>query len=291
MPIEHKPDENKYFIDAESATEMARLINQDRLFTENMGGLFPERNDVYNMHDILDIACGPGGWVIDVATAFPEIRAVGIDISNTMIEYARARAWSKGINNATFLVMDALGPLEFADDSFDMVNARSIFGFMPTTAWPGLIQECMRVTRPGGIIRLTEFDTYGTTNSPAVEKINEVGLRAFKLAGRSFSPDGRSLGITPMLRRFLRDAGCINIQGKAHAFDFSMGTEAHEAMYNNSQVVFKLSQPFMVKMKVATQEELNMLYWQALGEMMSEDFCGVWYYLSVWGEKPVTALE
>jgi len=70
MPIEHKPDENNYFIDAESATEMTRLINQDRLFTENMGGLFPERNDVSSMHDILDIACGPGGWVLEVATAF-----------------------------------------------------------------------------------------------------------------------------------------------------------------------------------------------------------------------------
>jgi ubiquinone/menaquinone biosynthesis C-methylase UbiE len=288
MPIEHKPDENKYFIDAESATEMARLINQDRLFTESMGGLFPERNDVSHMHDILDIACGPGGWVLDVANAYPDIRAVGIDISNTMIEYAKARAWSKGFNNANFLVMDALEPLEFADNSFDMVNARSIFGFMPTTAWPGLIQECMRVTRPGGIIRLTEFDTYGTTNSPAVEKINEIGLRAFKLAGRSFSPDGRSLGITPMLGRFLSDAGCINIQRKAHAFDFSMGTEAHQAMYDNSKAVFKLSQPFMVKMKVATQEELDMLYRQALGEMMSDDFCGVWFYLSAWGEKPVS---
>ena len=138
------------------------------------------------------------------------------------------------------------------------------------------------------MIHLTEFDTYGTTNIPAVEKINEIGLRAFKLAGRSFSPDGRSLGITPMLGRFLRDAGCINIQRKAHAFDFSVGTEAHEAMYNNSQVVFKLSQPFMVKMKVATQEELDILYRQALGEMMSDDFCGVWFYLSAWGEKPVS---
>src|SRR6266566_4894713 len=101
MPIEHKPDGNNYFIDAESATEMARLINQDRLFTENMGGLFPERHDVSSMHDRLD--------------------------------------------NASFLVMEALEPLEFADDSFDMVNARSIFGFMPTTAWPGLIQECVRI--------------------------------------------------------------------------------------------------------------------------------------------------
>ena len=286
MPHKNTPEENNYFIDAESATEMARLINQDRLFTENMGGLFPERNDVSSMHDILDIACGPGGWVLDVASGYPEIRVIGIDISNTMIEYAHARAWSTGLNNASFQVMDALKPFEFANDSFDMVNARSIFGFMPITEWPRLIRECVRITRPGGIVRLTEFDTYGTTNSPAVEKINEIGLRAFKLAGRSFSPDGRSLGITPMLGRFLRDAGCINIQKKAHVFDFSVGSEAHDAMYSNSQVVFKLSQPFMVKMKVATQEELDILYRQALGEIMSDDFCGVWFYLSVWGEKP-----
>jgi len=288
MQIKHRSDGNNYFIGAESATELARLINQDRLLTENMGGLFPEFQDISSIHDILDIACGPGGWVLDVATAFPEIRAVGIDISDTMIEYARASAWSRGLDNASFLVMEALEPLEFADDSFDMVNARSIFGFMPRTAWPGLIQECMRITRPGGIIHLTEFDTYGTTNISAVEKINEIGLRAFKLAGQSFSPDGRSLGITPMLGRFLRDAGCINIQKKAHAFDFSLGTEAYETMYNNSQAFFKLFQPFLVKMKVATQEELDMLYQQALGEMMLDDFCGVWFYLSVWGEKPVS---
>jgi ubiquinone/menaquinone biosynthesis C-methylase UbiE len=286
MQTRHRSNGNNYFIDIESTTEMARLINQDRLFTENMGGLFPELQDISSMHDILDIACGPGGWILDVATVFPEIRAVGIDVSHTMIEYARASAWSRGLDNASFLVMEALEPLEFADDSFDMVNARSIIGFMPRTAWPGLIQECMRITRPGGIIHLTEFDTYGTTNISAVEKMNEIGLRAFKLAGRSFSPDGRSLGITPMLGRFLRDAGCINIQKKAHAFDFSMGTEAYEAMYDNTQVIFKLSHPFLVKMKVATQEELDMLYRQALGEMMSDDFCGVWFYLSVWGEKP-----
>ena len=134
MQTRHRSNGNNYFIDIESTTEMARLINQDRLFTENMGGLFPELQDISSMHDILDIACGPGGWILDVATAFPEIRAVGIDVSHTMIEYARASAWSRGLDNASFLVMEALEPLEFADDSFDMVNARSIIGFMPRTA-------------------------------------------------------------------------------------------------------------------------------------------------------------
>jgi hypothetical protein len=52
MQTKHRSDGNNYFIDAESATELARLINQDRLLTENMGGLFPEFQDISSMHDI-----------------------------------------------------------------------------------------------------------------------------------------------------------------------------------------------------------------------------------------------
>lgn len=36
--------------------------------------------------------------------------------------------------------------------------------------------------------------------------------QALKVAGQSFSPDGRHGGITPLLGRFLRDAGCRNIR-------------------------------------------------------------------------------
>ena len=90
MSTDPPPSENTYILDAESGTEMARLMKQDRLLTQGMGGLFPERDDVSSMHAILDIACGPGGWVLDVAYAYPKIEVVGIDISNTMIEYARA---------------------------------------------------------------------------------------------------------------------------------------------------------------------------------------------------------
>jgi ubiquinone/menaquinone biosynthesis C-methylase UbiE len=287
MPVDYTPDENSYFIDPENAAEMARLMKQDRLFTRGMGGLFPERSgDLTNINDILDIACGSGGWVLDVAHAYSKVQVTGIDMSKLMIKYARAQAKVQWLNNASFKVMNALKPLDFPDGSFDLVNARSIFGFMPTTAWPRLLQECMRIVRPGRVMRLTEFDTYGISNSPACEKINELGLRAFKLAGQSFSPDARSLGITPMLGRFLRNAGCINIRHMAHAIDYSAGTEAHAAMYENSMVVFKLSQPFLIKWGVATQEELDVLYDKALAEMMSDDFCGIWYYLTVYGTKP-----
>src|SRR5436305_1297583 len=78
-PTDPLRSETTYFIDAENAAEMARLTNQDRLITRMMGGLFPVHLDpVHNIHDILDISCGPGGWVLDIAQAYPEKWVTGI---------------------------------------------------------------------------------------------------------------------------------------------------------------------------------------------------------------------
>ena len=49
---------NTYVIDAENGAEMVRLIDQDRLITQAMGGIFSERNDLSNIFDVLDIAAG-----------------------------------------------------------------------------------------------------------------------------------------------------------------------------------------------------------------------------------------
>src|SRR5713226_4502678 len=76
---------NSYVFDPESPAEMARLINQGRQLTQAMGGLFVGMPDTSGLHNVLDVACGPGGWVLDVAFAHPEIEVAGIDISKTMI--------------------------------------------------------------------------------------------------------------------------------------------------------------------------------------------------------------
>jgi len=277
--------ERTYTIDAESATEMARLVNHDLLLTQSMGGLFSERADLSNIHDILDIACGPGGWVLEVARTYPEISVTGIDISQTMVEYARAYAKARGLANAHFRVMDALKPLDFPSASFDLVNARALVGFMYPQAWPVLLQETLRICRPGGIVRLTEGEM-PITNSPAFEKLSGLLLQALHLAKRNFSPDGRHLGITPMLGRLLHDAGFQNIQKKVHFFDFSAGTPAHEGFYQDFMVAFQLLLPFLSKMELITKEEFDQVYQQMLAEMLSNDFLSIAFVLTVWGEKP-----
>jgi hypothetical protein len=106
------------------------------------------------------------------------------------------------------------------------------------------------------------------------------------LAGRSFSPEGRNFAITAMLGRFLRDAGCKNIRLIGHAIDFSTGAEAHDSTFHDWMVGLKLLQPFQVKMGTGTQEEVDALYQQALGEMIADNFCAVWSFLTASGVKP-----
>ena len=276
--------ENVYFSDPESGGEMTRLLSQDRLITKGMGGLFSERSDLSGIHRILDAACGPGGWALEVASTYPEIEVVGFDVSQAMIDYARVQAQARGLENADFRVMDIQKPQDFPDESFDLVNARFI-NFLPAAAWPKLMQEFKRITRPGGTIRLTESEWWYFTSSPALENLNALFIRALKLQGESFTESGRFTGVLPMLGRFLLDAGCASVNYKSHAIDYSFGTEAYEGFRRDAAAVFKLFQPFIVRMGVATQEEVNQLYERMQFEMMKEDFRGIMLPLTAWGVK------
>ncbi len=285
-PSESRKSDNVYFNDPESGAEMARLIDQDRLITRCMGGLFPERsNDFSGIHRVLDIGCGPGGWVLELAFAHPEIEVVGFDISRAMIDYANTRAKVQGLSNARFQVMDMLQPLDFPDRSFDLVNGRFL-AFIPTAAWPPLLQECLRITRPGGIIRLTESEWWNFSTSPALEKQLGMICRALKKAGQSFSPTGNQVGITPVMRTLLREADCMNIQHMPHVIDYSAWTEVHEAFRKDFSFSSLFMHPFLISMGVTTPEEVNQVQQQLEMEMMQDDFCAIMFILTAWGEKP-----
>ncbi len=278
-------DDTGYIIDAENAAEMARLIRQARIVTKNTGGLFPENIDLSSIHSVLDLACGPGEWATSVASTYPQMQVTGIDISHIMIAYARSQVREQGISNATFLFGDVRERLPFLDNSIDVVNGRFLFAFMSPTAWPELFRECARILRPSGILLFTETEG-SLTNSFATESIYAMSTEAMKRAGQSLSPDGRHVGITPMLGKFFRDAGYTNIQNKAYVLDSSIGTEAYQDMFNDYVALYKQVQPYLIQQGVTTQEEVDGIYQRMLEEQQLPDFCQIWFYLSIWGQKP-----
>jgi ubiquinone/menaquinone biosynthesis C-methylase UbiE len=276
---------NTYIMDAENAAEIARLSHLHRLITFSMGGLLPEISHVTSLRTMLDIASGPGDWVLAMAANYPDIQVTGIDISPLLTEYASARAQEQGLTNAHFCQMDAMQPLAFTDHSFDLIHARYLYTFMLADAWPRLLQECVRVTRPGGIIHLTEAEL-SQSNSAAHERFAQLITQALQRAHMSFSPHGQHIGITPMMGRFLRDAGCCNIRRAAYVLDYSFGEESYNQGYQYMVAGCKLVQPFLLAMDVAEEQELDRLHHLLQEEMLAPEFCGSYVFVTAWGEVP-----
>ena len=60
------------------------------------------------------------------------------------------------------------------------------------------------------------------------------------------------------------------------------------AMSDNALVAWLLVEPFLLKMGVITPETFKERYQQMFVEMLADDFCALWYYLTVWGITPRT---
>jgi ubiquinone/menaquinone biosynthesis C-methylase UbiE len=279
---------NTYIYDPEDATELARLIHLDRVITQGMGGPLAGLPALSDIAQVLDLCCGPGGWVLDTAFEHPEMEVAGIDISEGMMAYANARARSQQLPNASFGVMNVLEPLDFSDNTFDLVNARFLAPVLRGEKWLDVVRDAYRITKPGGLLRFTETDLTALTSSWAFAELSLKIYQLGKPLGYGFSPDGRSFGITHMLGGFLREVGCEQIESRMHVVDFSADSPAWADIFHNYDIAFRAIQPVLVKMGIATQDELDQLHQQYIIDMHQVTFRGVWPYMSVWGTKPLT---
>jgi SAM-dependent methyltransferase len=118
------------------------------LVTGPFGRRAIDRLDVAPGQRVLDVGCGTGPTTIELARrATPGGGALGMDISATMIDAARARAAREGVDAAEFVVGDAQSAA-LGEGSFDAVFSR--FGVMffadPAAAFANL----HRALRAGG---------------------------------------------------------------------------------------------------------------------------------------------
>jgi ubiquinone/menaquinone biosynthesis C-methylase UbiE len=105
-------------------------------------------------HSVLDVACGRGAVLFPAADrAGRHGAAVGIDISESMIEAAHAEATRRGVV-VDLRPMDA-ERLTFPDGTFDRVLCG--FGIMFLPAQQRALEEFGRVLKPGGGVGLSTW--------------------------------------------------------------------------------------------------------------------------------------
>jgi len=98
---------------------------------------------------ILDIGCGIGGPVFEMAESFGA-EVTGIDLEAPLVERAAIAAKQKGLSDRCAFQTVEVGPLAFPDESFDIVVTAG--ALTQTEDKSTVFRECMRVLRPGGTL-------------------------------------------------------------------------------------------------------------------------------------------
>ncbi len=274
-----------YFVqDRGNHDEVRRLELQGQLLARGMGGVLAEQPETRVFHRVLDVGCGTGDWLLNAAQCYPDMSLVGVDISRTMIKYARTQAEAMGLTDRiAFHVMDALRMLEFPHGYFDLINQRLGISYLRTWDWPNLLLEYQRVTRPGRIIRVTEPDLVIESNSQALMYLYDLVLDAFFRAGHLFVRE--SCGVTSRLVGLLQQSGLQQVQTIEHTFIYQYRTEEGQLFFEDIRRGFRTIVPFLRKW-AQVPENYGAVYQQVLTEMQELGFVATWKLLTAWGTNP-----
>lgn len=264
--------------------ELQRLQLQDHLVTVALGGVMPEQPNPTHFHRVLDMACGTGGWLIELAKTFPTIsQLVGADISRRMIDTARAEAEAQQVHDRVeFRLMDALGLFEFSKDHFDLTNLRFAVSFLRTWEWPQVLRDLQRVTQPGGVIRLTEADLPDRSSSPALLRLFRLLAQAYSQAGKYFRPQAN--GVADDLASLLEQQGLHNVQTRVYRPEIRRGTVEGQLFFEDMRYLFRTNVPFLQKW-TRVPDDYEELYQQMLAEMQEPDFVVTNQTITAWGSK------
>jgi SAM-dependent methyltransferase len=143
----------------------------------------------------LESACGPG--LIARALAPRVGSVVGIDLTPTMIEKARADAAQAGNRNVSFEVGDATA-LDLPDDSLDGAITRFSLHHIPAPV--RVLEEMRRVVKPGGYVVVSDFVTDNDGVSAAwqeqIERLRDPSHWALLTPSR-IAALGERIGLEP----------------------------------------------------------------------------------------------
>ncbi|EKM51768.1 uncharacterized protein PHACADRAFT_127622 [Phanerochaete carnosa HHB-10118-sp] len=145
------------------AEELSRLDNQHAMFIEIMGKYPPPMEDVLadtpgEDRAAVDLGCGSGSWILDVARDFPHCSCVAVDLVPMQIPDMPPNCRSE--------VDDINLGLQHFHSKFDVAHARLVSSGIRD--YKGLVDQISLVLKPGGLVDLTEFDfrVYGTDRRP-----------------------------------------------------------------------------------------------------------------------------
>ena len=221
----------------------------------------------------LDLGCGPGGITALLSERVGcSGRVVGLDGDTVFLEHARRR----GAPNVAFVAGDAYRA-GLSSHAFDLVHAR----FLASTAGQpeALLNEAIRLARPGGIVAMQEPDM-ATLNCdpphPAWEALKSALVGAFASVGADIC-------LARRLYALMRRAGLLDVQYRP----FVLGVRSTDSMVDYLPSTVESLRGTIVERRLMSQAELATALADCRAHLRNPDVVFTTYMVAqVWGRAP-----
>jgi len=240
-----------------SEHELQRLTRQGQAFEPFTRQLFKEAGISAGMR-VLDVGCGSGDVSFLAADLVgPSGEVVGIDRERKAVDWADARARSRGIRNVNFVEGDP-AEMEF-DRQFDAVVGRLVLMYYPDPV--DTVCKLMRHVRPEGLIVFQEIDLANACSLPVAPLFD----RSMTWIKQTLSGTGARLQMGLELYPVFVAAG---LPGPSMRVDALIGGGPQSPLF---EVVAELTQsllPVMEKLHIASAAEAQV---STLAERMRDE--------------------
>lgn len=141
---------------------------------------------------VVDICCGTGDFALEIVRMHPTANVIGIDLSKEMIDVAKMKARTAGVEDRVHFEQADVLELPFSEDYFDAASVG--FGIRNVDDRCGALAEVARVLKPAGNVVVLEF-------SRPSNRVLDIGYLAYL---RVFAPTAaRVVGADVSAYRYL----------------------------------------------------------------------------------------
>ncbi|CAG8449598.1 5258_t:CDS:2 [Dentiscutata erythropus] len=147
---------------------------------------------------ILDIGCGSGHWCFEIAQEFPDAEVYGIDIISSFPSEIKP-------SNCYFQECNISNGLPFENNEFDYIFMRHMFLALRNHQWVPLLNEIMRILKPGGVIEFVDFDLIPRSIGPVYAKLVKQCYESL------YKKKQIDLLFLPKLEQIIKDVGFQNV--------------------------------------------------------------------------------
>ncbi|GHO54372.1 hypothetical protein KSB_28470 [Ktedonobacter robiniae] len=243
------------------------------LLQYHMQGLLPGLIDDQTCQNILDMLCGAGRWVLDLAHSDPGLQVEGIESNKGLYQYALAGRTVQRRQNAHFIYGSPAHIRTRRGHFYDLVHLRFTSLRCQEEELSAMLREGLRIGK--GQICWIEAGELETPHSACT--------RWYSLLRTLLQREGHHLCTGAQMVRHLHEAGWRDVQHQASIIDLSAGTPGYHLFARDWHWMALYLAPLAQHWNLATREELAQWHRDLTIELLSPQFQARWTLHTVIG--------